>query len=211
MANSTRKCRGCPERFRADKEGSIIGNNGAFFHSAECLMLYMRKDGGKKTKLARKKIEKSERSELKQRKEAIKTKPELTREAQDKFNRFIRLRDHDQNCISCGRSESEVEIFTGGKWDCGHFLGVGAHPELRFEPKNAYKQCKSCNGGSGKYSKKSDTVAKEYERRLREKVGDDVVDWLQGPHPAANHTHDDLRNIKAHYAKLGNDLQKTLN
>lgn len=208
MANTKRKCKQCKQFIPVDKGVKI---NTGFFCSIESAMVYAREKASKKKLADQAKADRDERAELKKRKESIKTKPELTREAQRAFNRFIRLRDCDKACISCGRSESEVEIFTGGKWDCGHFLGVGARPELRFEPKNAYRQCKSCNGGSGKYAKKSSTVAEEYERRLRERVGDDTVDWLKGPHPAANHTHDDLRAIKAKYNKLANDLQKTFN
>jgi hypothetical protein len=50
----------------------------------------------------------------------------------------------------------------GGQWDCGHFMGVGARPELRFEEKNAYRQCKACNGGSGRFAAKNATVHARY-------------------------------------------------
>ena len=85
-----------------------------------------------------------------------------TKTAQASFNAFIRARDKDLDCISCKRNNDEVagsDSWTvGGAWDCGHFLTRGAFPELRFEELNANKQCKTCNGGSDKYAKKTQLV-----------------------------------------------------
>lgn len=122
------------------------------------------------------------------------------KEAQTEFNKFIRLRDIEEPCISCGRHDHEIEdIFTGGKWDCGHFLSRGAFPELRFEELNAHKQCKSCNGGSGQFTQKNHTVTQDYEIRLIKKIGQEKVDWLKGPHKPKNYTIEDVKEIKAYY------------
>ncbi len=67
-------------------------------------------------------------------------------QAQKAFNAYIRARDAGLPCISCG--ETNPPDLHGGQWDCGHFKTVGAYPELRFEERNAHKQCKSCNAGS---------------------------------------------------------------
>ncbi|WP_333858833.1 recombination protein NinG, partial [Denitromonas sp.] len=53
--------------------------------------------------IARRKREKIEAAETRRRKEAIKSRPELMREAQTAFNAYIRARDADLPCISCGR------------------------------------------------------------------------------------------------------------
>jgi len=153
------------------------------------------------------KREKEIRADLKQRKEKLKTKSDWLKEAQPAFNKYIRLRDRDEPCISCGRENIAVEPLTGGKWDCGHFLTIGAHPELRFEESNAYKQCKSCNGGSGKHTRKNYTVGKEYEERLIKKIGQDKVDWLKGPHKPKNYTIEDIKEIKAEYVKKAKELE----
>lgn len=134
--------------------------------------------------------------------------------AQKAFNRYIRFyRYHtkgDRHCISCGRHESEIEDKGFGKFDCGHFQGVGAFPELRFCEDNVYLQCKSCNAGSGKYARKNQTVGVEYERRLREKVGDDLVDWLKGPHEAARLRASDYVDVKRKYSAMANEIQKNI-
>jgi hypothetical protein len=73
---------------------------------------------------------------------------------------------------------------------------------------NAHRQCKSCNGGSGKYARKGYTVAKEYEERLIERIGQDAVDWLKGPHEAKHYGKDDFLAIKAKYKTLCRELEQ---
>lgn len=63
---------------------------------------------------------------------------EWTREVQVEFNRFIRARDANQPCISCGRQ-------SGAKRNAGHYRPVGACPELRFCEINCHVQCEHCN------------------------------------------------------------------
>jgi hypothetical protein len=130
-----------------------------------------------------------------------------TKNARRQFNRFIRLRDQLEPCISCGRRE--VEWTRGGNWDCGHFRSVGAMPQLRFEELNAHKQCKSCNGGSSKYARKGETVSKEYERNLAKKIGDLKMVWLKGPHPAKHYRVDDLKEIYRTYRLKADALEKS--
>ncbi len=141
--------------------------------------------------------------ETRRRKEKLKSKAQWIKEAQIEFNKFIRLRDASALCISCDRTKSEIEgndnWKLGGAWDCGHFLTRGARPELRFEELNAYKQCKSCNGGSGKFTKKNDTVCKAYREKLIKKIGIDKVEWLEGPHEPLKLSIDDIKEIKAKY------------
>ena len=173
-------------------------------------------DAARKKRLTQeKKAKKEDRQDIRKRKEALKTKPQLEKAAQLEFNKFIRFRDRDEVCRSCGRTNAEVEPTDGwkpgGAWDCGHYLSVGSHPELRFEEKNAYKQCKSCNGGSGKYARKSHTVAMEYRARLIEYRGLELVEWLEGPHEAKNYIHDELREIKAKYRKKWRELERQQN
>ncbi|WP_311747536.1 recombination protein NinG [Proteus columbae] len=117
------------------------------------------------------------RDKLKARKLAVKPTSYFIKQAQTAFNQYIRLRDHDEPCISCG--EINPPDLHGGQWDCGHFLSVGSHPELRFDERNAYKQCKSCNGGTGRFTHKNASVSQKYEEKLIEKFGQELVDWLR--------------------------------
>jgi hypothetical protein len=147
--------------------------------------------------------------EFKQRKEALLTVSDWTKRAQVEFNSYIRERDVKDVCISCGRNDLEVGFNgVGGKWDAGHFRSRGAAPELRFNELNCHKQCKSCNGGSGKYARKSATVADEYRHRLIAKIGLDEVEWLEGPHEPPRYRIDDLKLIRDEYRRKLRELKK---
>ena len=136
-----------------------------------------------------------------------KTKPELTKEAQEAFNDFIRERDRDLPCIDCGHF-SDGQNKTGGKWDAGHFLTIGGYPELRFNEDNCHKQLKSCNAGSGKYRKKDRTVSDGYRINLISKIGLEAVERLEGPHEMPHWTHDELRSIRDGYRQKLKELKK---
>ena len=148
---------------------------------------------------------KQKRRDLRERKAQLKSRNDWVKEAQAEFNKFIRLRDASEPCISCG--EVNPPMLHGGQWDCGHYLSVGSHPELRFEELNAYKQCKSCNGGAGRYAGKNRTVSQQYRENLIQKIGVSLVEWLEGPHDAKHYTIDDLKEITAKYKAKCKQLQ----
>lgn len=52
------------------------------------------------------------------------------------FAAFIRSRDKDKPCITCGKYTSEK--------DCGHFISR-RFEAVRFDEKNAHGQCLKCN------------------------------------------------------------------
>lgn len=61
--------------------------------------------------------------------------PKLLKKAQDTFNAFIRLRDCEKGCISCG----------GAVQEAGHYFSQGHHSALRFNEMNTNGQCTRCN------------------------------------------------------------------
>ena len=138
-----------------------------------------------KQEKSRKALAEIGRKELRAAKERIKTKGQYMREAQTAFNAWIRARDAAQPCISCGRHHE-------GKYDAGHYRTVGSSPELRFEPLNVHKQCAPCNN-----HKSGDIV--NYRMSLVLRIGQDKVDWLEGPHEPQRYTIDDLKAIRADY------------
>ncbi len=163
--------------------------------------------------IARQKQEREKQEELKRRrrrtreqKEALKSVPDLIKEAQTAFNAYIRLRDEGLPCISCGTTDPPT--YHGGAWDCGHYLTRGAHPELRFEESNAHRQCKACNGGSGRFAGKGRTVQEEYRERLIQRIGLEQVEWLEGPHTVHKWTKDELREIRTEYRRKARELRK---
>lgn len=144
---------------------------------------------------------KLERAETRRRKLAIKSRSEWLAEAKKLIQKRRRLEElaKGSGCMSCGRSQSEV-VGTdgwkpGGAWDGGHFMSKGARPELALEPLNIWLQCKSCNSGSGKYARKGYTVNAAFEANLAISQGQELVDWLKGPHEQKNYCIEDLISI----------------
>ncbi|EIM3171206.1 recombination protein NinG, partial [Escherichia coli] len=83
---------------------------------------------------AQKEAEKAARRRQAERRKAVRPLSWFIRQAQQAFNAFIRYRDRDLPCISCGRHHE-------GQYHAGHFRTTGAHPELRFDEDNCHKQC----------------------------------------------------------------------
>src|SRR4051812_17583879 len=79
--------------------------------------------------LARTKQDKLQRKITREAKQRLKTRAQWLREAQAAFNAYIRCRDTDLPCISCG---DFTPMTRGGDYDCGHYRSTGANPELRF-------------------------------------------------------------------------------
>lgn len=128
------------------------------------------------------------------RKERLKTRRDWEKEAQAAVNSWVRERDADRPCISCGR-------FHTGQWHAGHYLSTGARPELRYEPLNIWKQCAPCNVHlSGN--------AVLYRQALVREIGIERVEWLEGPHPVRKYTADDLKAIRDEYRKKMRGLVK---
>ena len=61
---------------------------------------------------------------------------ELLKRAQTIFNRYIRERDKDLTCISCG---------SWANAQAGHYMSAGHHSALRFNENNVHRQCAKCN------------------------------------------------------------------
>ena len=116
---------------------------------------------------------------------AAKTRAEWLKEAQTVFNKFIRLRDDKEPCISCQRHHT-------GQYHAGHYRSVGSMPTLRFNELNNHKQCAPCNNHL------SGNIV-NYRINLIKKIGVDKVEWLEGSHDPAKYTIDDIKQIIQHY------------
>lgn len=178
-----RKCKHCPTMFVPDRPGQkVCGWQCAHIDSA------VRKARGERL------MKQSERKEYRARKEAAKPRKKLLAEAKYWLHRWIRLvRDGDQPCISCG-TRNPAEHLTGGSWDAGHYVAVGANKYLELEPRNIHKQCKRCNDKKYLGGNQSN-----YRLGLLARAGQAEVDWLEGPHEAKHYTGDDLRGIRDYY------------
>ena len=137
---------------------------------------------------------KKEKKEYLLKKAKLKSRAQWLRECQTVFNQYIRERDRTEPCISCGR-------YHDGQYHAGHYLTIGARPELRFNELNVWKQCAPCNNHlSGNLI--------NYRINLVQKIGIDKVEMLEGHHEQVKYTVDDLMELKAKYKSMIKSLNR---
>jgi len=138
--------------------------------------------------------QREERKADRQRREALKTRKDYLKDAQAAFNAWVKARDAHLPCVSCGRHHT-------GAYHAGHYLSVGARPELRFEPLNCWKQCAPCNT----YLSGNLVL---YRQELIKRIGADKVAWLEGPHETPKLTADDLKTMAKIYRAWTRELKR---
>lgn len=162
---------------------------------------------------ARKAIDQRERREIKVRKEKLRSHGDFIQDATKAVQAYRRLYELSigSGCISCGKSQAEVEAAqgwkTGGAWDGGHFLSKGARPELRLLEQNIWLQCKGCNGGSSKYARKGESVRNGFRLGLIARIGLEAVEALEADQAPRRYTIEDLKAITAKYRAMTRELK----
>lgn len=143
------KCKHCTEKFKP-----------TYFNQKYCMA---------KDECIKAFIEIVKLNKIKQKKainDKIKTKEDWFNELQYLVNKYVKMRDKDQPCISCDTSRNDI------RYDAGHFWPAGNYKFLRFHLDNIHKQCSfNCN------NKKHGNIG-EYRIRLVNKIGQDRVNWL---------------------------------
>lgn len=156
-------CKFCKES--KPKEEMIVVNMTNFCnHSCAAKHGIKLSTASKKCQLAKK--EKADRKVLKERKEAIKPKAKWLSELQAVFNKYVRLRDINDGCISCDKTKDWL-----GQWHASHYFSRGHSSALRFNLHNVHKSCSVCN------SHLSGNIG-QYTPRIIEKIGQERFDLL---------------------------------
>jgi hypothetical protein len=117
-----KRCRHCKEPFTP-----IRSTLEKYCSKSECLHVFVEEAKSK----AWAKTKKEKKAELMTVQDWIKI-------AQTAFNAYIRERDKDKGCISCGKP-------LVGKFDAGHFMNANNHYAVRFDEDNVHGQCVECN------------------------------------------------------------------
>ncbi len=143
-----------------------------------------------------KRIQKEENLETKAMKESLMTKPNWMALLQVVFNTYIRLRDAELPCISCGTTK-DVE------YAAGHYFPT-TYSYLRFNPMNVHKQCnKHCNmmlRGN----------LHEYRKNLEKKIGTYELQKLHNDrHMKLELSIDDIKNLIKDYKIKIKELKTT--
>lgn len=171
-----KKCKNCQSKF-----------NPKLFNQKYCLkddcISVMTKEAIQKANEKKKKEWNKRKSKLK---ESVKTHKDYLRDLQIVFNKFIRLRDKDKGCISCGK---ELK----GKSDAGHFYSVGSSPSVRFNELNVHGQCVYCN-------QHLHGNIHAYTELLPQRIGVPMFQQLKRLRNESNkYTIEELKELKEHY------------
>lgn len=168
------KCKICRTPF----EKKSIGHKVC---SAGCALLFNQQEKDRKAK-----------KEYRMAKDRLKSRRDWLKDAQTAFNAYIRERDAHLPCISCGRHHE-------GQYHAGHYLSVGAHPELRFHEDNNHKQCSPCNNHL------SGNIVR-YRENLLLKIGKESLERLEGANDPQKYTIPELQEIRRVYVEKRKQL-----
>lgn len=187
-----RRCKICREWFhpRFSNEWWCSPEHGAEYG------LMLREKEKLKREQQRKKEAQQERRSLKIRKAALKPLKHWEDVTQRVVNDYIRERDKDEPCISCGTWETV-------QWEAGHFRSRGSASHLRYHEENIHKQCHHCNVHlSGNQQ--------QYRINLIRKIGTQRVEALENNNTPCRYTTEELKSIRTRYSALRRALQKKL-
>jgi len=126
------------------------------------------------------------------------TTNQLIKKLQPIFNKYIRLRDKNKPCISCGEYAEEM--------DAGHFWAKSGYSGLRFDEDNCHAECVKCN-------RFDESHLIGYAENLKAKIGEYDYKLLQ--ERAAEYKRNgkkwsrmELRELIEYYKELVKNLQE---
>ncbi|ECQ9522572.1 recombination protein NinG [Salmonella enterica] len=188
-----RKCKCCNEWFIPKYQNQYWCNE---ICGTKIALERRSKEREKAEKAADKKLRREEQQQkdrLKIRKLALKPRSYWIKQAQQAVNAFIRERDRDLPCISCG-------TFVSAQFDAGHYRTTAAAPQLRFDERNIAKQCIVCN------QHKSGNLV-PYRAELILRIGIEQVEAIESDHKRHRWTIEECKAIKAEYQQKLKDLR----
>lgn len=148
------------------------------------------------------KQERIQRDELKKRREMLKGVPEWQKEAQAAFNRYIRMRDLNKVCVSCGgQLVGSSNYLTGSAVDASHYRSRGAASHLKFNVFNCHSACTRCN-------RQLSGNAVEYRIRLIDRIGLERVERLESNNTPRKFGIEYLKRVKAIFTRRARHYEK---
>ncbi|HIH9462858.1 TPA: recombination protein NinG [Klebsiella variicola subsp. variicola] len=168
-------------------------------HNYKCAIAYNKKRDEENAARKKRKQERLQKSELKQRKDKLKTASEWNKEAQAAVNKFIYWRDYGRPCIACGRPLNYG--VRGGAVDSSHYRSRGAAPWLRFNVFNNHSGCVRCNRElSGNLI--------PYRLNLIEKIGLQRVERIEHDNTVRKFSIEYLKRVKAIFTRRARHYEK---
>ena len=165
-----------------------------------CMVAYAVKVAEKSKAKREANAKKSERAEIKARKEKIKTRGEYVKDLGVAHRAWVRARDEGKECISCPTILVKRGA-PGGDYDAGHYRGVGRAKHLEFADMNVNGQCKSCNDhGKGMYL--------EQRPKMIDRYGLTAVEALEADQEPRKYSISELVEMTKLYREKLRELKK---
>lgn len=188
-----KECPICHEKFYPTRTTQKV------CYSIKCAMTYAEQQEKRKAEREAWRQAKSQRDDLKRRREALKTKSDWNKEAQSAVNRFIFWRDYGKPCIACGKPLNYG--VRGGAVDASHYRSRGSAPHLRFNIFNNHAGCVHCNRDlSGNLI--------PYRINLIEKIGLHRVERLEHDNTPRKFDIAYLQRVKAIFTRRAKHYEK---
>jgi hypothetical protein len=170
------RCKNCKNKFEQ------VRFNQKFCLESECVRVWVESEKEKQWKKTKQKA-----------KLDLMTLSDYLKLAQQVFNKFIRLRDKGNVCISCQKKPL--------KENAGHFFNANNHYNIRFDERNVNLQCEHCNTYlSGNLI--------EYQRNLIHKIGIESYHELEADaRKTRKFTKDELKEIITEYKQKVKQLE----
>ena len=160
-----KKCKMCKSSFIPTRPMQTIC-------SFECSIEYAKN----KNKTEREKKARKVKKEFKEN-----DKSTLLKLAEKVVNTYVRLRDLNKPCCSCGH-------FGDRQFHAGHFQNVGGHQQLRFYTLNIHKQCSICNNWKSSNNE-------QYRPFMINKYGLEFVESLESNQERGNYSVEYLQRL----------------
>lgn len=119
-----KKCKVCLNKFTPTQFAQVVCNYKCAIEHSKNLK-----------KIKEQREWKAEKSVLKDK---LKTLGQFEAEAKTSFQKWVRMRDRDMPCISCGVKDTDL-------FDGGHYFKAELFSGLIFDERNCHKQCRKCN------------------------------------------------------------------
>ena len=170
------RCKNCKDKF--DPKTFLQ----KYCFKDECMRVFVEKTKEKAWKEKKQKMQ-----------QELETVQDYIKMAQIIFNKYIRLRDKGQVCISCQKKPL--------KENAGHFFNANNHYNVRFDERNVHLQCEHCNTYlSGNLL--------EYRTNLINKIGNSEFLKLEDEaRKTRKFTKDELKEIIAIYKKKIKEIE----
>ena len=171
------RCKNCKEKF----EPKTFLQKYCF--KDECMRVFVEKTKEKAWKEKKQKMQQD-----------LETVQDYVKMAQIIFNKFIRLRDKGNVCISCQKPINGVS-------HASHYLSAGGHSNVRFNEDNVWVSCYKCN-----VMLSGNQV--EYRKALIKKIGIERVEWLEDNGSIERKfTKEELKNLMQKYKLKCKELE----